>query len=63
MRWRNLELSRFYLKELREMAGLQDFEFSAQRGNREAEKIYLVQVIRKTENFSFAHLNIELPTT
>lgn len=56
MRWRNLELSRFYLKELREMClSLPRFEFSAQRGNREAEKIYLVQLLEKQK---ISHLHI-----
>ena len=59
MRCRNLELSRFYLKGLREMClSLPRFgktEFSAPRGNREAEKIYLVQLLEKQK---FSHLHI-----
>lgn len=34
--------------------------FLPQRGNREAEKIYLVQLL-ENRKFLFAHLNIELP--
>lgn len=59
MRCRNLELSRFYMKGLKEMClSLPRFgktEFSALRGNREDKKIYLVQLLEKQK---FSHMHI-----